>query len=120
MTFDLKWPHGHIYTGRPARILCSDFGHEKYSIVAAVKYHGRDDREDVFFFTKDGSEGSGGFPITNAPAPKKVMKGWVNVYAKTVGAYGPYETREKADRAASDARTACLYIEREYEDGEGL
>lgn len=47
--------------------------------------------------------------------PEK-KKGWVNIYPDI--ASGAYESKEKADRAASRSRIACIKIE--YEEGQGL
>lgn len=46
------------------------------------------------------------------------VRGWVNVYAD--GNYSSYRTKEEADRYAADDRIACIRIEREVEEGEGL
>jgi len=119
MTFDPKWPHGHTFMGRPVRILCTDFGHFKYPIIAAVRDDYDRPWETLFYFTKDGFQPSNDVYLTNAPAPKKVWKGWYNIYPGKITC-GPYETKERANRFAGQDRTACLHIEREYEDGEGL
>jgi len=53
------------------------------------------------------------------PEPKQ-LRGWVNVYEDMLPVW---DTREDADDAARTAprnRTACLYIDRPYEEGEGL
>ena len=53
------------------------------------------------------------------PEPKR-LRGWVNVYEDMLPVW---DTREDADDAARTAprnRTECLYIDRTYEEGEGL
>ncbi|HET8687199.1 MAG TPA: hypothetical protein VFM18_11145, partial [Methanosarcina sp.] len=50
---------------------------------------------------------------------KKKRKGWMNVYNDGSGLV--YITKESADDAMSAAiRSACIEIEYEYEEGEGL
>lgn len=51
--------------------------------------------------------------------PRKIkVDRWMNVYAD--GNYSSYRTKEEADRYAADDRIACIRIEREVEEGEGL
>jgi hypothetical protein len=59
------------------------------------------------------------FKIRNTPE-RKVVKGWLNIYSG--GWMTIHETKEDADGrgACASPRIACLKIEREYYEGEGL
>jgi len=54
------------------------------------------------------------------PTPEqKRLRGWVNVYDESE--YGQLcRTRAEADGINGGGRIACLYIDRTYEEGEGL
>jgi hypothetical protein len=56
-----------------------------------------------------------------APPPKKTLRVrlWLNVYDKGRLVY-QYGTRELADIEATSKRFACIEIDREVEEGEGL
>lgn len=56
-----------------------------------------------------------------APPPKKTLRVrlWLNVYDKGSLVY-QYGTRELADIEATSNRFACIVIDREVEEGEGL
>jgi hypothetical protein len=54
-------------------------------------------------------------PIT--PAPKRRVKGWLNVYYGGIQG-GMYETRDEADTSATHDRFACIEID--CEEGQGL
>lgn len=56
-----------------------------------------------------------GFTI---PKQKVKVDFWVNVYDGCVG--DPCDTKEEADDASDPHRLACIHIEREVEEGEGL
>ena len=49
--------------------------------------------------------------------PKKVFKGWANLYP--AGLY-LYESQQEANNSCGAHRVACKYVEIEYEEGEGL
>ena len=49
------------------------------------------------------------------PRHKRTL--WVNVYETTATVYG---TREQADDDADSDRTACIKVELDFEEGEGL
>ena len=52
------------------------------------------------------------------PEPKQ-LRGWVNVYRSGQRAW--FDSKEMADSPSCAAfRTECLYIDRPYEEGEGL
>lgn len=50
--------------------------------------------------------------------PKRKLDVWVNVYQN--GCPAAWAERASADAAGGPTRIACLHIEREYEEGEGL
>ena len=114
-----KSPNGNVGT-REARLICTDrqsvHGHKYVFLVSMYGY------EEVRLVNEEGRVlGSGeNVIIRQKPAPKKVFKGWYNLYSNGRHHCGPYETRQVADEIAGSSRIACLYIEREYEDGEGL
>lgn len=110
--FDPDWPHGHMFDGKPARIIARD-AKGKYPFIALIDYG---DREDVTRARQDGMGYSGAHRLTNAPAPKKRIKGWMNVYyTQTGGVIWP--SREGAVQAAPN-RFACIYID--VAEGEGI
>lgn len=56
--------------------------------------------------------------ILPTPEPKR-LRGWVNVYRSGQRAW--FDSKEMADSPSCAAfRTECLYIDRTYEEGEGL
>jgi len=60
---------------------------------------------------------AGDFSIRNVPE-KKRLKGWINVYP---GCYSTvFYEKKHADRAAVEIRTACIPIDIEYYEGQGL
>ena len=69
---------------------------------------------------KDGTPYYGQNYLNLAPPPKKTMrvKGWINVYETRCTIWS---TRELADKnAISSIRIACIEIDREVKEGEGL
>ena len=115
--FDPDWPHGHVSGGGPARIVCTDAKGD-YPIHALVP--GEDGKERLFSYTRSGryhkDMRSHVLDIRNAPAPKKRIKGWANIYPW--GMSSRYDTKAEADESAGDGRIACIYID--VEEGEGL
>lgn len=116
--FDPDWPHGHVTDpeNRPARIICRDAKGYK-PIVALV---GGDDMEAVYRFHVDGASGGSYYALVNAPAPKKRIQGWANVYRDSDGSgcLFFYPTREAANSRDRPTRLACVYFD--IEEGEGL
>lgn len=98
--------------GRPARIICTDLRHPRFSIVALAQRH--DGTEDFLLCTADGS--------ISLPCPSEndlvnVHEkdiGWVNIYAH--GSSHLHRSRTDADKYASPSRIACIRIE--YEEGQ--
>jgi len=67
------------------------------------------------------SKGIGQGDLTNlAPQPKKKVQlhRWANVYKD--GSMFSYPTKKEADDSAQHGRFACIEIDREAEEGEGL
>ena len=56
-------------------------------------------------------------PCWREVKPKKVFKGWVNIYPTELYLY---DSQQEANSEADDYRLACKYIEFEYEEGEGI
>ena len=93
---------------------------EKIYLNQDGSIHRRDLRlpnEISISFNEQGQSLFGNWLIRNKPEKKKLC-GWVNVYPED--RYGAYKTRRAADDCAVSSRVACVYIEKEYEEGEGL
>ena len=125
MAFDPNWPHGHVTRdGRKARVICTDSGISlegaPFPVAAIVQGHAH----SIPVFTADGRYhvlGESPTDLQNAPAPKRKVrvKGWVNVYLGDHSIL--HHSRAAADTCASDDhRIACIEIDREVEEGEGL
>lgn len=56
--------------------------------------------------------------IRNKPEKRKLC-GWVNIDFDGHATMS-FKTKERADRYIGQSRIACVYIEKEYEEGEGL
>lgn len=117
--FDPNWPHGHVTRdGRKARIISTNAVTESWPIIALVA------TKVPRTFTSDGrcSSGRGGDDLLNAPALKRKVRVrmWLNVLPS--GVFYRYTSREGADRDGSfyKDRIACIEIDREVEEGEGL
>ena len=50
--------------------------------------------------------------------PRNKRTVWVNVYPSSI--VGDHTTREKADNCASSERIACVKVDLDFEEGEGL
>lgn len=61
--------------------------------------------------------GASKFDIINVPV-KHRLRAWINVSAG--GTRAMYDSRKVADQCAAYSRIACLEIDREFEEGEGL
>jgi hypothetical protein len=109
--------------GRAARIICTDSkaicGITHQPIVA--EFLGGDDRWRVSTFRSDGGfayldEDERG--LINIPETKKI-KFWVNVYPEGIDHCMFHLNKEEAERNKK-GRFACIEIEREVKEGEGL
>lgn len=98
------------------RVLATDVNGSQ-PVVAVVSVGGYD---SVRQFNSDGQymqnlKGDG--DLIPEPVVRRYER-WVNVYRE--GPVNHWETKERADQAASKDRIACLYIVREFYEGEGL
>jgi hypothetical protein len=109
----------YIYrNGEPARILCIDRNDSNYPVVTEssdgyIRTHtatGRQRHDRLLESAHDLIEAR----------PKVRVDFWVNVYEDGTVANATWEDRKDADRIAGSDRIACIHIEREVEEGEGL
>ncbi len=104
--------------GRKARIICTDASNPKYPIVAMVTTDGN---ENPASYTKEGliiSNCLNNGDLINIPIKHK-REVWVNVYP-TTDVSGFFNTRQAADRYSFNDRIACIKLNIEFEEGEGL
>lgn len=121
MTFDPKWPHGHVTRdGKKARVICTD--RQGYcSVIALISESGKEHPRSFHENGRCYPEADCPDDLINAPAPKRKVRvdGWLNVFDDGDLYWYLYQTREAADDHARD-RIACIHIEHEVEEGEGL
>lgn len=102
--------------GREVRIYATD-GAGKYPVHGAVTSFGAG--WEIFTWTKEGREDVGlknnSDLIEVRPRHKRTV--WLNVYEKSISHWDSKELA--ADRASSD-RIACIKVELDFEEGEGL
>jgi hypothetical protein len=116
-------PEGHKWQtrgGRAVRIICTDAKGEDGSIVALVQW---DDGEAVIVCHESGQyfrdDKDHYCDIIDAPKPKRVIEGWLNLYrGYDVEFGGVHPTKKDADDEAMSHRIACIHIR--AEEGEGL
>lgn len=123
--FDPAWPHGHVTRdGKPARIAIK-LKNAQYAY--GVVYATSDGQEIVSHYTADGRFCAGSADhlsdLVNAPAPKRRIQGWVNLWAHDargfeVGAVFATKALALAAAGFNERRLACIYID--VEEGEGL
>jgi len=110
--------YGHVQTrGKlPVRLLCINLNSIRGMAVAyAAKYECG--QEDVYCCDESGRNGNDSMDLI--PVPRKVrVRGWLNVYSGGKAFYA--ETREAANHLANISRIACIEIDREVTEGEGL
>jgi hypothetical protein len=115
-------PEGHKWQtrdGRDVRIVCTD-AKGNWPIVALV-YDGASEKASSY--TRRGNYSLNtvtAHDLIDAPKPKRVIEGWVNVYVDRGGNpwFGNiHDTKSDADDAGED-RIACIHIR--AEEGEGL
>lgn len=104
--------------GRPVRILCTDAAGE-YPVVG-IEIDG--EKDTVRRWTKDGrfatySRGPHSHDLINTPVKRRIT-GWLNVYPDGEAYFN--EHRDDADREADASRIACIHIDIEYTEGDGL
>lgn len=116
--FSPDWPNGHVTRdGRRARIICTD-RKDANPIVALVEDCGRE------LMVAYGVAGNfcenplvkSTSDLLNIPAPKKRIRGWVNVYTNSASVI--YRAKASADKDANFDRLACIEID--VEEGHGL
>ena len=120
---DPYWPHRHVTRDwKKARIVCADMNGETDSLVVVVtNQYGT---EECYSCTADGRFYSSGhessLDIFNAPEPKKKVwvEGWLNVYPDGYCSF--WYDRNAADNMEISERIACIRIDQEIEEGEGL
>jgi hypothetical protein len=109
--------YGRVQTkgGCPAKVLCID---RKGGARPVLYLYTAVDGSEVL--TACDIDGAG--PISDfnlIPVPKRVrFKGWLNVFKD--GSFNRHHTREDADRIGAQSRIACIEIDREVTEGEGL
>lgn len=99
-----------------AKFFLNEGGSDNYYQVYVL-----DDYKSVFF-NERGKQvfANNEFEIRNVPEEMKI-KGWLNVFLEDRNRVGfLYTNKEEADRCAHHDRIACIYIEKEYTEGEGL
>lgn len=105
--------------GRKARILATDIKHEKYPISAAVTMG--NGNEVVCAFSPDGcfhyERMHRNEDLVNIPEKVKVS-GFLNVYPNGVATF--HRSNIEATNAAGALRIACVPLDREVTEGEGL
>lgn len=114
--------YGHVQTrdGWRARVLCADrTGNDSRPAIALITEAKGYERIQVY--ARDGRYNidvqPSGFDLI--PVPKKVrVKGWLNVYSPEH--FVPHLRRETADANAKYDRIACIPIDIEVTEGEGL
>lgn len=106
--------------GREVRIYATDGG-GCYPIHGAVKnsegWEGACWRANGDYRMQYRGDYPGPYDLINVPE-KRRLRGWVNVYCGN-DTFG-YATREEAERRRSAGCTACVEIDLEYEEGQGL
>ncbi len=114
--YDPSWPHGHTYNGMKCHVLTTNIHHQNstYPLTITITWDSGD-AETVSRATPE--------ELMPVPAPKRRIKGWLNVYPSSNGSGtcgDVHDTKEAADRAivAYSKRVACLYLD--FEEGEGL
>ena len=98
--------------GREVRVLCVDAGGEKPVIALISDVLGRHYLNGRYCDTYESASDL----VEVKPRIKRTI--WVNVYPDTVG--NNYESKESADDSRGSNRIACVKLEIDCEEGEGL
>lgn len=108
--------------GRPARVVCRDLKGVYPYIVAILSDNGNG---EVPYTTRETghqyAEGNSSQDVVSTPPPptKKVsFTGWLNLYP--TGSVCVHDSKQTADRIASENRIACLQFSVHGVEGEGL
>lgn len=111
---------GEFYKTRGGEVRKIVYESKKDDVYKFLSVNPIDDDES--WYTKDGlywDDGSHSPYDIIEPAPKKVkVQGWLNVYGD--GFHNFHSKKEDADHEADEHRIACVKIEIEVEEGEGL
>lgn len=103
--------------GREVRIYATD-GADKYPVHGSIKY---ETGWELFTWQLDGmripGREGGGDLIEVRPRHKRTV--WLNVYGSGVVPEA-CSSKERADLAAGCGRIACIKIELDFEEGQGL
>jgi hypothetical protein len=103
--------------GREVRIYATD-GADKYPVHGSIKY---ETGWELFTWQLDGmripGREGGGDLIEVRSRHKRTV--WINVYSEEWD-WCTADSKEEADRNASDDRIACIKVELNFEEGEGL
>jgi len=99
--------------GREVRIYATD-GKGTYPVHGAVKV---DDGWLSYTWEATGTQGVSNVHDLIEVRPRHKRTVWVNVYDKAIC---DFRTKEDADRYAGDTRMACIKVELDFEEGEGL
>ena len=104
--------------GREVRIYATDKGCGTASVHGAIKC--KNDVWHVYSWSEDGVSILGHITdkdlIEHRPRHKRTV--WLNVYPSSI--VWDHTTKEKADKFASYERIACIKVELDFEEGEGL
>lgn len=106
--------------GKPARIICTDrVGN--YPIIALVQAA---NQEEVLKYKSDGKFSGSDYahPADLENIREKFTRTvWLNVYSQgPSGDTAVHSSREAADRFALEDRIACVAVDLEFEEGQGL
>ena len=103
--------------GREVRIYATD-GADKYPVHGSIKY---ETGWELFTWQLDGmripGREGGGDLIEVRPRHKRTV--WLNVYGSGVVPEA-CSSKERADLAAACGRIACIKVELDFEEGQGL
>jgi hypothetical protein len=107
--------------GRQVRIYATD-GDGCFPIHGAVEKSAGSDRWTFRCWREDGSASIAGQSANDLIEVKKRHKRtvWLNVYDMGVDYYGAYPTRPMADANRNGPRIACIKVDLDFEEGEGL
>ena len=107
--------------GRPVRVLCVDRIGTQYPVIALVPAVTGPERELFEHYTEEGhTERIGASHLDLIPVPKRHKRTvWVNLYPGERES-GIHDNRQVADSCANRERIACLKLDLDFVEGEGL
>ena len=101
--------------GREVRIYAID-GHESFPVHGAIKMDGQW-RVSTWNSSGNGITSSKGDRLTEVP-PRHKQTVWLNVYGPE--SYTSHHSRQQADDERDRKCLACIKVELDFEEGEGL